>query len=154
MNDFIDVLKKMATSKKRVSSKSKVVRYECQVEGCSTDAHSTSKNRFCFKHWDQTKCAMCKRNAARRKGGLCNTCWGEKQKSVPEEDTLCVNCSQYGYRNKPKKSGGLCTFCINVNIQLRNVKLCADCGKCKIQRAGGVCESCYNKRGANRGGGK
>lgn len=154
MNDIVDVLKKMATSKKRVSSKSKVVRYECQVEGCSTDAHSTSKNRFCFKHWDQTKCAMCKRNAARRKGGLCNTCWGEKQKSVPEEDTLCVNCSQYGYRNKPKKSGGLCTFCIDVNIQLRNVKLCADCGKCKIQRAGGVCESCYNKRGANRGGGK
>ena len=144
----------MATSKKRVSSKSKMVRYECQVEGCSTNAHSTSKYRFCFKHWEQTKCAMCKRNAARRKGGLCNTCWGEKQKSVPEEDTLCVNCSQYGYRNKPKKSGGLCTFCINVNIQLRNVKLCADCGKCKIQRAGGVCESCYNKRGANRGGGK
>ena len=154
MNDIIDVLKKMAASKKRVSSKSKVVRYECQVEGCSTDAHSTSKNRFCFKHWEQTKCAMCKRNAARRTGGLCNTCWGEKQKSVPEEDTLCVNCSQYGYRNKPKKSGGLCTFCINDNIQLRNLKLCADCGKCKIQRAGGVCKSCYNKRGASRGGGK
>ena len=97
----------------------KMERKKCQEKGCAKQAHSHTNFTYCSIHSKSSRkvCVVCKKAKSRRKGGLCDTCFGDKGKG------FCINCTSNGFKRVPRKIGGLCTVCItNQVVVIKNAQ--------------------------------
>jgi len=117
----------------------KMERKKCQEKGCAKQAHSHTNFTYCSIHSKSSRkvCVVCKKAKSRRKGGLCDTCFGDKGKG------FCINCTSNGFKRVPQKIGGLCTVCINNQVVV--IKKCTKCNIRAQRHKGGICRKCFKK---------
>ena len=114
---------------------------ECSEEGCTTKAHGNTQFKYCLKHNPNPKmCDSCNQRQARRKGGLCDPCFSK----TPMDDSVlyCQGCFTLGFKRKPRKVGGFCATCIQVNNGKK--LLCKQCNR-RPRFMQQLCYSCFKK---------
>ena len=113
---------------------------KCEFDGCSSNGHSITRHKFCFRHAPpefKKKCQVCNKRYAGRHGQRCRKCTPDEGKGK------CPGCDV----RLPRQVNGYCSTCIRrLPVSVR--RACRNCNSedHRIGKAGGLCSTCSRSK--------